>query len=237
MQKSPGHSQVFFSDKYNLIIGCHARCWSKSMNIWFGRLFGYEYPSSEKWYTHGNTANDPNISLWCYSDEEIKKKFKDYKVYFFTRNPYERFYSHLLAHQNYQDSSFFDATRIYNPPTMYNQYSRKILDNLNYEIVDFPNIREKLLSIKDELGIEIEFEHGPYKKEYNQIDDYINDKNVNIWDLPIKEINKIPCHCSIPNYKMVYNNEISNRVYDKYKDDFNFFNYSKDFTIRERQSN
>lgn len=235
---SPGYSQVFFSDKYKLIIGCHARCWSKSMNIWFGRLQGYDNDAS--WYTHQKTANDSNISLWCYDDDFIKEKFKDYKIYFFTRNPYERFYSHLLAHQLYQNVSFLEATKLAilnnnnKPEALYNKYSRKIIDNLDYEIVDFPNIRETLFNIKESLGIDIDFENSTYKKEYIQLDDYVNSSDSDIYDLLISDINEVPCHCSIPNYKLIYNDYISNIVYEYYKLDFEFFNYDKDFNNRDR---
>jgi len=228
---SSGYSQVLFSKKYKLIIGCHARCWSKSMINWFPKLEELHFDE----INHSTVANCKEISLWGYDDEYIKYNFNHYKVYFFIRNPFERFYSHILAHQIYQDVSFLEATRYINennkwPASIYNIYSKKIIDNLSYELIEFDDIRERIFKIKEELDIDIDFEVGPYTKEYHQLENYEIEGEV--WNLKISEINKIPCHCSIPDYKLVYNDEISNLVYNYYKKDFEFFNYSRDFKIK-----
>lgn len=232
---SNGYSQCFYSEKYKLIIGCHARCWSKSMNIWFGRLLGYDWPGDEKWYRHEEIANNREVSLWCFTDKEIKEKFKDYKVLFFTRNPYERVYSHILAHHQYQNKSFDEVLNTnFSVPPLKNELSSKIIENLNYEIIDFQDIRDVLNKIIIDNKIKITFEHGNYVKEYTHLQEYIDKNNRNLWDIPIGEINTNPCHCEIPNYKLIYNDSNSKIIYNKYKEDFDLFGYSQDFRIYNR---
>lgn len=221
-------TQILFSKKHNLIIGCHARCWSKSMIVWFGRMNGYVWDKDNKWFFHKNAENNSEFSLWTYDDSYIKNNFKNFKTYFFVRNPYERFYSHLLAHRQYQKLSFSEAVKKailpngLKPELLYNKASQKILNNLNYQIIDFPNIKNTLLDVKKELCIDIDFEYNDYKKEYHYVKKYENKDN--LWDLTIEKINTIPCGCFIPDYKLMYNQELKNIVYNFYKKDFEFFN-------------
>jgi len=236
----PGElSQAFFNEKYRLLIVSHSRCFSKSMNVWFGRMIGYEWPTFDQWYFHSNISNDPKLSLRRLEPEYIAEKFSEYRVYFFIRNPYERFYSHILAHLQYEDQTFYEASRkaIFDlgimPGSLLNDVSRKVLFNLRPEFVEFHHIPQKLGEIRRALDIEIDFQNEYAGREYEHSD-------LVLWpgarDVPLREISKTDpkekVHI-VPPYRAVYDEDTADLVYSTYRADFQYFNYSKNFRIRD----
>ena len=236
--KPGADSQAFFSERHRLVIVSHARCFSKSMNVWFGRMLGYEWPTWDQWYFHANMAKDPKISLRGMAPAQIVDKFQNYRVYFFLRNPYERFYSHLLAHRRYQELTFAEAARnaIFEtgimPGLLLNDVSRKILNLLQPQLVEFHKIPEVLRNIRKELSIEVSFENDYAKQEY------VHSELV-LWkgarDVPLRELNAPRAgggKVILPSYKAIYDEDTANLVYSTYEEDFKYFNYSKIFKVR-----
>ena len=208
------------------------------MNVWFGRMAGYEWPTLDQWYFHSNVGNDPRISLWHYERGEITRIFGGHQVYFFLRNPYERFYSHIIAHQQYNELTFPEATRRalspggIKPAPMFNEVSSKILDALQPEFVDFDDISATLARFRETRNIDIDFETVYARQEY------IHSELV-LWpgarEVPMRELNAPAPNGSkkiLPTYRMLYDEETARLVYSAYSIDFEKFSYNRNFRVR-----
>lgn len=208
------------------------------MNVWFGRMLGYEWPTLDQWYFHPNVANDPGLSLWCYEREYILQNFRHYRAYFFIRNPYERFYSHLLAHRLYQDLTFPEAVREalsatgIRPHPMFNEVSAKVLDTLDPEFVHFDDIPATLRGIRSARGITVDFETSYASQEYVH-SDLVHWPGAR--EVPLRELDLSPGKGQkiiLPSYRAVYDEETAGLVHAAYAIDFQKFDYSKNFRIR-----
>lgn len=194
-----------------------SRCWSKTMINWIGEI--NNIPESER-NSHKKVAENKNMCLNSYSSIEIMNIIDySYKVYIMVRNPYERLLSTTIAHKQHENMTFKEFIFKYdNHNTIIMSHPKVILflNNRNCEILNFNDFKSKLEEIRVRNKIPYEIKGYQELKYDNNIKYYKN----NIYDTKLKSFN----NNSIPMYKHFYTNEMKQKVYQMFKEDFDNFN-------------
>lgn len=204
---------ILYSKEYKLIFIMFSRCWSKTMINWIGEI--NNIPENER-NSHKKTAENKNMCLNSLNFTEMLELIdNNYKIYIMVRNPYDRLLSTTIAHKQHQHMTYKEFINKYdNHDSIIMSHPKVIflMKNREYEILYFPNFYIKLEQIRIQYEIPNEIKGYQELRYTNDISSY----NDNIYNLKLENFNNE----NIPYYTHFYNDELKNKVYKMFENDF-----------------
>lgn len=196
---------VYF-EKYNIIIITFSRCWSKTLINWVCAL------NNVVCRTHDEFISNTIVCLNTVKniDDYLKKS----EIYIISRNPYDRLVSTTLSHHCHDDKTFLEFVRT-NKDWNFKCIQpdiEAIMEKYNYTILYFENLKNDFQNICLKHKIET-LPQGNLEFKYSNISNFKFTEeiyNVKMGDFTDR----------LPYYTYFYNQEIINKIYNIFKNDF-----------------
>jgi hypothetical protein len=169
--------------------------------------------------THNEAVINKDMCLNTFNDDYNIEFIKDYSIYIMIRNPYDRIFSIINAHNMHNDLTFLEYARNnkdWNFKYYYPLVEHIIKNNTNYKIIQFENFKNDLKEIVEKHNIPISYKGN---QEYYYTNDLSMYKD-KIYNIKLSNFT----HGIVPYYKHFYNQEIINIIYKVFKIDFDLFN-------------
>lgn len=214
----------YVSNKYKIIVITNARCGTKFFNSMFSFLEDKEmpqgYPNPHSWTNH---------TFGMKSRRYPKSK---YKVFVFTRNPYEQKISTSVAHnanrsdyKNKTYKEFIMSYKNFNPniKLFYGGFANEVISKYRiteYTIMHNDNFIENVNKIMEHIGHEHRYKKNR-DKSFKNYGDYHNE--ILAYDIKYPELYKLLYSQNMPNVRYFYTQEMIDIVFHYMSNYFKMF--------------